>query len=78
MKECKEEKTLPRAASSAVIKLVATGIHCYIIPYLMTMHFVDCVFFFSTLQTYIHILENVLNEVKNIRHVNITSRNITQ
>ena len=45
MKECKEEKTLPRAASSAVIKIVATGIHCYIIPYLMTMHFVDCVFF---------------------------------
>ena len=34
---------------------------------------------FSKLQTYIHILEIVLNEVKlNIYHVDITSRNVTE
>ena len=37
-------ETLARAESSAVT-IAATGILCYIITYLMTMYFVDCLFF---------------------------------
>ena len=81
----KEEKTLPRAGSSAVTKIAVIGILYLCHNVLDDNAFCGLCFLlnFSKLQSYIHILEIVLNEVKlNICHVisrhSIRSRKITR
>ena len=76
-----EKKALPRAGSSAVTKTVVIGILYLYSNVLDDNAFCGLCFLlnFSKLQTYIHILEVILDEVKlNIYHVDITSRNVTE